>query len=174
MTLSSPGEKDLILLRQVTRALVTVEARDVSRVDDRVHQVAKLLWKNKLSEQNILTIFYWPWTESTLSWNPWDTALGPDLNSTQRLLLCPENEGHVTLLTLLAGYWPVRMTGCLVEEQLENTELAWPWSDRDTVSEAEQSGGRDSLNIIRLLIVHREHIIWTRASLNGQFRYFSC
>ena len=51
------------------------------------------------------------------------------------------------------------MTGCLVEEQLENTELAWPWSDRDTVSEAEQSGGRDSLNIIRLLIVHREHII---------------
>ena len=37
------------------------------------------------------------------------------------------------------------MTGCLVEEQLENTELAWPWSDRDTVSEAEQSGGRDSL-----------------------------
>ena len=58
MTLSSPGEKDLILLRQVTRALVTVEARDVSRVDDGVHQVAKLLWKNKLSEQNILTLFY--------------------------------------------------------------------------------------------------------------------
>ena len=47
-----------------------------------------------------------------------------------------------------------RMMGCWVEEQLENTELAWPWSDRDTVSEAEQSGGRDSLNIIRLLIVH--------------------
>ena len=173
MTLSSPGEKDLILLRQVTRALVTVEARDVSRVDDGVHQVTQLLWKSKLSEKYILTLFYWPWTESTLSWNPWDTALGPDLNSTQRLLLCPENEGHVTLLTL-AGYWPVRMTGCLVEEQLENTELAWPWSDRDTVSEAEQSGGRDSLNIISLLIVHREQIIWTRASLNGQFRYFSC
>ena len=38
----------------------------------------------------------------------------------------------------------MRMTGCWVELQLENTELAWPWSDRDTVSEAEQSGGRDS------------------------------
>ena len=37
------------------------------------------------------------------------------------------------------------MTGCWVELQLEKTELAWPWSDRDTVSEAEQSGGRDSL-----------------------------
>ena len=46
MTLSlSPGEKDLILLRQVSPALVTVEARDVSRVDDGVHQVAELLWK---------------------------------------------------------------------------------------------------------------------------------
>ena len=46
MTLSSsPGEKDLILLRQVSPALVSVEARDVSRVDDRVHQVAELLWK---------------------------------------------------------------------------------------------------------------------------------
>ena len=56
----------------------------------------------------------------------------------------------------------MRMTGCWVELQLENTELAWPLSlllllhiiivviiiiitlsDRDTVSEAEQSGGRD-------------------------------
>ena len=58
MTLSSPGEKDLILLRQVTRALVTVEARDVSRVDDGVHQVTQLLWKSKLSEKYILTLFY--------------------------------------------------------------------------------------------------------------------
>ena len=40
---------------------------------------------------------------------------------------------------------PVRMTGCWVELQLEKTELDWPLSDRDTVSEAEQSGGRDSL-----------------------------
>ena len=46
MTLSSsPGEKDLILLRQVSRALVTVEAGDVPRVDDRVHQVSEFLWK---------------------------------------------------------------------------------------------------------------------------------
>ena len=46
MTLSSsPGEQDLILLRQVSRALVTVEAGDVPRVDDRVHQVSELLWK---------------------------------------------------------------------------------------------------------------------------------
>ena len=44
MTLS-PGEQDLILLRQVSRALVTVEAGDVPRVDDRVHQVSELLWK---------------------------------------------------------------------------------------------------------------------------------
>ena len=59
MTLSSsPGEKDLILLRQVSPALVTVEARDVSRVDDRVHQVAELLWKSELSEKYILTLFY--------------------------------------------------------------------------------------------------------------------
>ena len=42
---SSPGEEDLILLGQVSLALVTVEARDVSRVDDRIHQVAELLWK---------------------------------------------------------------------------------------------------------------------------------
>ena len=60
MTLSSsPGEKDLILLRQVSRALVTVEARDVSRVDDGVHQVAELLWKSKLSEKfTPLTLVY--------------------------------------------------------------------------------------------------------------------
>ena len=46
MTLSlSPGEQDLILLRQVSRALVTVEAGDVPRVDDRVHQVSEFLWK---------------------------------------------------------------------------------------------------------------------------------
>ena len=45
------------------------------------------------------------------------------------------------------------MTGCLVEEQLENTELAWPWSDRDTVSEAEQSGGRDSLLLTIIIII---------------------
>ena len=52
------------------------------------------------------------------------------------------------------------MTGCLVEEQLENTELAWPWSDRDTVSEAEQSGGRDSLVIIMIIIIiHRGTIL---------------
>ena len=37
------------------------------------------------------------------------------------------------------------MTGCWVELQLEKTELDWPLSDRDTVREAEQSGGRDSL-----------------------------
>ena len=45
------------------------------------------------------------------------------------------------------------MTGCLVEEQLENTELAWPLSDRDTVSEAEQSGGRDSLLLTIIIII---------------------
>ena len=46
MTLSlSPGEQDLILLRQVSRALVTVEAGDVPRVDDRVHEASELLWK---------------------------------------------------------------------------------------------------------------------------------
>ena len=41
------------------------------------------------------------------------------------------------------GDW--EMAGCWVELQLEKTELDWPLSDRDTVSEAEQSGGRDSL-----------------------------
>ena len=50
-------------------------------------------------------------------------------------------------LVFVSDTWcsPVRMTGCWVELQLEKTELDWPLSDRDTVSEAEQSGGRDSL-----------------------------
>ena len=56
----------------------------------------------------------------------------PDLNSTQRLLL-----------------WPVRMRGCWVEEQLENTVLDCPLSDLETVKEAEQSGGRESLGRMR-------------------------
>ena len=42
---------------------------------------------------------------------------------------------------------PVRITGCWVELQLENTELDLPLSDRDTEKEAEQSGGRDSLGL---------------------------
>ena len=50
----------------------------------------------------------------------------PDLNSTHRLLLCPE-----------------RMTGCWVELQLENTVLDLPLSERDTVKLAEQSPGRE-------------------------------
>ena len=59
MTLpSSPGEQDLVLLRQVPRALVTVEARDVSSVDDRVHEVAELLWKINC-QRNLETFPSW-------------------------------------------------------------------------------------------------------------------
>ena len=55
------------------------------------------------------TCLYWPWTESTLSWNPWDTAPRPDLNSTQRLLLCPGTRGLYLYQTTLGAHqsgWP--------------------------------------------------------------------
>ena len=73
-----------------------------------------------------------------MSWNPWAVDLCPDLNSTQRLLLCP-----------------VRMTGCWVEEQLEKTVLDWPSSDLETVKEAEQSGGR-----VRRGRMRRTLLVW--------------
>ena len=50
----------------------------------------------------------------------------------------------------------MRMTGCWVELQLEKTELDWPLSDRDTVSEAEQSGGRDSLKRREMSLGHQD------------------
>ena len=79
-----------------------------------------------------------PCTERTVSWNPWAVDLWPALNSTQRLLL-----------------WPVRMTGCWVEEQLEKTVLDWPSSDLETVKEAEQSGGR-----VRRGRMRRTLLVW--------------
>ena len=88
-------------------------------------------------DRNIDTACLIPWTESTVSWNPWAVDLWPDLNSTQRLLLCP-----------------VRMSGCWVEEQLEKTVLDCPLSDLETVKVAEQSCGRESLGrMSRTLLV---------------------
>ena len=111
-------QENLVLLRQVSRVLIRVKWWDVSSVDDGIHQVTQLFWNKTLWLQaagliSILKRFLCysslvkyqeipadddsilPWTLSTVSWNPWDEAAWPDLNSTHRLLL-----------------WPDKMTGC--------------------------------------------------------------